>query len=85
MFFFLRFRASLETATKVRDRIVREVRSLVPFPQKGSLEPCLENFEGEFRFKIVWSYKIIYEVKEDRINVLDIFHTSRNPSDIQNK
>ncbi len=83
IFYYLKSKASVDTATRVRNKLIQEVKSIVLFPEKGALEPNLKTLEGEFRFKIVWSYKIIYEVRSERIYILDIFHTSRNPVDIK--
>jgi predicted nucleic acid-binding protein len=43
------------------------------------------NLERNNRFKVVWSYKIIYEVTDKAIYILDIFHTSRDPSNIKRR
>jgi plasmid stabilization system protein ParE len=51
-------------------------------PRKYQKEPNLADIAGEFRYLIVWSYKIIFEIEEDRILILMIFHTSRNPEQI---
>ena len=50
------------------------------FPEKFEKEPVLKDEPGNYRYKVVWSYKIIYEVTTEAIYILDIFHTSRNPS-----
>jgi plasmid stabilization system protein ParE len=79
IFIFLKYKASLKVANQVRDKILREVRALTLIPEKNPKEPYLADLSGDFRFKLVWNYKIIFEVLPDRILILDIFHTSRNP------
>lgn len=32
---------------------------------------------------MVWSYKIVYEVTDRQIIILDIFHSSRNPDELK--
>ena len=85
IFFYLKFKASLIVVNQVRDKILNEVKSLNSFPEKYPKEPNLLNLKGDFRFKLVWNYKIIFEVLPDRILILDIFHTSRNPIKISQK
>lgn len=82
IFLYLKFRASLNVANRVRDKILKEVKTLPSFPYKSPKEQYLGDLNGDFRFKLVWNYKIIFEVLPDRILILDIFHTSRNPVDI---
>src|SRR5437879_10117888 len=79
---YVKTRESLNVAKRVRNTIARQARDLSLFPEKFANEPHLESFGGNFRYKVVWSYKIIYEVTATTIFVLDIFHTSRDPSHI---
>ncbi|MFN4000234.1 type II toxin-antitoxin system RelE/ParE family toxin [Algoriphagus sp.] len=81
----MKFKASLKVANQVRDKILKEVKSLSSLPKKHPIEPYLSDLSGDFRFKLVWNYKIIFEVLPDRILILDIFHTSRNPVKISSK
>ncbi|GHB52383.1 type II toxin-antitoxin system RelE/ParE family toxin [Mongoliitalea lutea] len=80
---FLKYRESIEIARKVRDEILFQTKSLSDFPEKFEKEHYLLNIPGNFRYKVVWSYKIIYEVTFDSVYILDIFHTSRDPSNIK--
>lgn len=79
---YIKHRESIGQAKRVRKKIIEEVRKISLFPQKSSREPNLKSEKGDFRFKVIWSYKIIYEVTENSILILDIFHTSRDPEDI---
>lgn len=36
--------------------------------------------KGGYRSVTKWQYKIIYKVQEDEVWILEIFHTSQNPS-----
>jgi plasmid stabilization system protein ParE len=79
---YIKNRESIRVAVKVRSEIIRQTRTLNQFPEKFEEEPILKNGIGNFRYKVIWSYKIIYEVTPDAICILDIFHTSRDPSNI---
>lgn len=75
-------RESVERAKKVRDEIVASAKNLNVFPEKFAEDPYLKQEPGNYRFKVIWSYKIIYEVTPEVIMVLDVFHTSRDPGNI---
>jgi len=34
-------------------------------------------------YKVVWSYRIIYEIYEDFVVILDVIHTSRSPQNLK--
>jgi len=79
---YIKKRESAERAKMVRDEIVGSAKNLNVFPEKFVEDPYLKDEPENYRFKVIWSYKIIYEVTPDTITVLDVFHTSRNPSNI---
>ncbi len=83
IYYYIKDNQSIEVAKKVRDRIVSQAKTLNNFPEKFEKEHNLEDEVGNFRSMIIWSYKIIYEVTEKAIYILDIFHTSRAPSTIK--
>lgn len=80
---YIKNRQSVAVARKVRGEIVSQARALINFPGKFEHEHYLKDENGNFRYKVIWSYKIIYEVTSDAIYVLDIFHTNRDPSNIK--
>ena len=69
---------------KVRNAIFSQAQSLNDFPEKFEREHLLKDEQGNYHYKVIWSYKIIYEVTKEAIYVLDKFHTSRDPSNIKN-
>lgn len=81
---YLKHRESVTVAKKVTNAILKQTKNLGLFPEKFAEEPNLKNLPGNFRFKVIWSYKIIFEITKDAVFILDIFHTSRDPSSIQN-
>ena len=80
---YLKYKESIDVARKVRDELIFQTKKIVDFPEKFEKEQNLLSVEGDFRYKVVWSYKIIYEVASEAVYVLDIFHTSRDPSNIK--
>ena len=82
---YIKGRESTGVAKKVRDAIFSQTQSLNDFPEKFEKEHLLKDEQGNYHYKVIWSYKIIYEVTKEAIYVLDIFHTSRDPSNIKNK
>ena len=74
---------SIIAARKVKKELVRLAGSLNDFPEKFSTEEYLADEIGNYRSVSKWSYKIIYEVTEDCIIIVDIFHTSQYPNKIK--
>lgn len=79
---YIKKRESLDRARKVRNDIVESTKNLNIFPQKFAEDPYLKDEFGNYRFKVIWSYKIIYEVTSEAVMILDVFHTSRDPGNI---
>jgi plasmid stabilization system protein ParE len=76
-------RSSEAQAAKVRTAILKSASDLLNFPKKFQKEPFLEDEQGEYRYAVIYSYKIIYEITANEIIVYDVFHTSRNPEEIK--
>ena len=74
---------SVTAARKVKKELVKLAHSLNDFPEKFSTEPQLADQPKNYRSVSKWSYKIIYEVTEECIIIVDIFHTSQRPSKIK--
>ncbi len=47
------------------------------FPEKNPIEPLFNS--KEIRFFPKWNFKIVYRIEDNRIYILDVFSTSRNP------
>jgi len=63
----------------VRKGILDKCRQLKYF-SGYSIERYLEDEPIEYRSVTHWNYNIIYTIKEDEVRVLNIIHTSQNPS-----
>jgi plasmid stabilization system protein ParE len=79
---YIKKRESVEKAKKVRNEIAESAKSLNVFPEKFVEDPYLKDEPGNYRFKVIWSYKVIYEITPEMVIVLDVFHTSRDPGNM---
>lgn len=70
---------SINQAKKVLNEIKDLGKSLGFMPLKFSKEEYLREEGGDIRFKTIWSYKIVYEITEEYVVILDDFHKSRDP------
>ncbi|MEQ8478875.1 type II toxin-antitoxin system RelE/ParE family toxin [Fulvivirga sp.] len=70
-------------AETVLNKILSASSLLAGTPKMGPIEPLLEHKKSEYRFILVWSYKIIYRVTSDRVLISRVFHTSRNPQKLK--
>lgn len=64
----------------VRKEILKTTKLLKDSPEIGTLEPLLDHKKSEYRFLVVWSYKIIYRITKNKAVISRVFHTSRNPN-----
>ena len=60
---------------RITERLVNRSEQIAAFPRSGRMVPEYEI--DEVRQVIEESYRIIYLIKEDQIEVLAIIHTSR--------
>jgi toxin ParE1/3/4 len=70
-------------AEPVLHKILSHTKLLESNPRLGTVEPLLEHKKTEYRFLIVWSYKIIYRVATDKVVISRVFHMSRNPKKLK--
>jgi plasmid stabilization system protein ParE len=68
---------SRERALHVVDAIRKEVLKTGIFPTKHPKEPRINN--GNIRFTVKWSYKIVFEISGNTLRILSIFHTAQHP------
>ncbi len=52
------------------------------FPQMGQIEYFLSHKKSEYRYILVWSYKVVYRINNDKVTVSRVFHTSQDPKKI---
>jgi addiction module RelE/StbE family toxin len=59
-------------AKEVVDKIVNESEKLDDFPKIGRIVPEID--EDNVRELIIYSYRMIYEINDDNINILALIH-----------
>ncbi len=75
---------SKDNAVKVRRKIKETIANLSVLPEAYPRDWFLDQTVGEFRFALVFVYKIVFEVSETEIIILQIFHTAQNPDKLSN-
>jgi plasmid stabilization system protein ParE len=61
-------------AKRVKDALLLLARSLDDFPEKFSKEFYLADEPNNYRSVSKWSYKMVYEVTDDEIIIVMLFH-----------
>ncbi|MFY0607286.1 MAG: type II toxin-antitoxin system RelE/ParE family toxin [Cyclobacteriaceae bacterium] len=80
---YIRDEQGVSYAEIVLNKILSSTTLLEETPKMGKIEPLLEHKKSEYRFLIVWSYKIIYRLAKDKVVISRVFHTSRNPNKLK--
>ena len=80
---YIREEQGFSYAKIVVEKILSSTRNLESTPRIGQVEPLLEHKKSEYRYLVVWSYKVIYKVEEDRVVVSRVFHTSQDPNKLK--
>lgn len=62
-------------ARLVGQRILEAVERIPDFPEAGSIVP--EYNDERIRERLVYSYRLIYRLKEDVVELVTIFHAAR--------
>ena len=68
---------SYGVAKNVVMQIKNKTKELGVFPEKYQKEK--NDTDRNIRRAIIFSYKIIYEIYDKKVNILRIFHTSQSP------
>ncbi len=65
----------------VLNAIFNKVDMLETHPLIGTKEPKLAHKKSEYRYLVVWSYKIIYRLSSEnqKVTISRVFHTSQHP------
>lgn len=63
-------------AKKVVERIVETTEKLNEFPKIGRMVPEIDSHN--VRELLIYSYRIIYEIAQNRIEILTIVHSKRD-------
>lgn len=68
---------SPEYALRVVDRLTRRSQQIAEFPRSGRSVPELQL--PDVREVIEGSYRIVYKILENQVDVIAVFHSSRRP------
>jgi len=70
---------SVKTADKYVNKLIDRVELLQNFPESGRQEELLKHLEQNSRYLVEGNYKIIYQYKDTKIIITDVFHVKQNP------
>lgn len=70
---------SVKAARMVKSEIINSSKLLPEFPEKYQVDEYYPSNSGNIRRYYKWSYRIIYEVNESTIDILNVLHTSQEP------
>ena len=70
-------------AQTVLTKVLSTTNLLSTSPKMGTIEPLLEHKKFEYRFFVIWSYKIIYRTTPNKAIISRVFHTSRSPEKLR--
>ncbi|MDR2222913.1 MAG: type II toxin-antitoxin system RelE/ParE family toxin [Flavobacteriaceae bacterium] len=71
---------SIVKAEEVSNLIVLRIDDLLSFPYLGQIEYCSKSGrEHNMRYILIYQYKILYEIVQEDIIILDVFHTKQSP------
>lgn len=79
---YIREESGITYAEIVLNKILFSTRNLTNFPQMGQIEYFLSHKKSEYRYILVWSYKVVYRINKDKVTVSRVFHTSQDPKKI---
>ena len=72
-------RGSVRAAKKVKFEIIQSSKELSSYPEKFQVDEFYPNNAGNIRRYFRWSYRIVYEINEKTIDILNVLHTSQEP------
>jgi plasmid stabilization system protein ParE len=83
---YLKENASEQTAKKVRDGILDAIDGLAKMPHRHAKVLRISTEHKVYRRILKWSYKIIYRIFEDELEVIvvEIVHAKQDPSKLEN-
>jgi len=72
---------SLLAAKRVKKEIIESTKNLNSYPEKYQLDEFYPDNSGNIRRYFKWNYRIVYEINEDSIDILNMLHTSQEPKE----
>lgn len=77
---YIRKEQGYHYAKIVLTKVLETTKLLKSSPEMGTIELLLKHKKSEYRFVVIWSYKIIYRIAKERVVISRVFHTSRDPT-----
>ena len=71
---------SVSAAKKVKSELINASKTLSSNPEKYQVDEYYPNNPGNIRRFFRWSYRIVYQVNEQTIDILNVLHTSQEPT-----
>ncbi|MFY8036396.1 MAG: type II toxin-antitoxin system RelE/ParE family toxin [Cyclobacteriaceae bacterium] len=68
-------------ASRVKKEIIQTAKKLSANPEMYQLDDVFAGTELNIRRFFRWSYKIVYQVLDNDVVILDVFHTSMGDSE----
>jgi addiction module RelE/StbE family toxin len=66
-------------AQKVRDELIAAANQIAEYPEKYQHDEYYVSESRNIRRMFKWSYRIVYEIKENHVVILAVIHTSKAP------
>jgi plasmid stabilization system protein ParE len=76
---YIKTERGVHYASIVLEKILSKTAVLANYPRCGQEEFLLKHKKSEYRYLMVFSYKIIYKVSNEKITISRVFHTAQNP------
>ncbi|MFY0601140.1 MAG: type II toxin-antitoxin system RelE/ParE family toxin [Cyclobacteriaceae bacterium] len=70
---------SPQAAKRVKSEIISASKKLPFYPEKYQLDEYYPDNPENIRRVFRWSYRIVYQVNEKSIDILNVIHTSQEP------
>jgi len=61
------------------NKLIDRIEQLKTFPDSGTEEQLLKRLKQNSRYLVEGNYKIIYQCKDNKVIITDIFHTKQTP------
>lgn len=71
---------SEQAAKRVKSEIINASKTLSAHPEKYQLDEYYPNNPGNIRRFFRWSYRIVYQINDKTIDILNVLHTSQEPN-----
>jgi plasmid stabilization system protein ParE len=63
----------------INQAILKALKTIAKNPRICVADKLMENNDGSFKVFVIYSYRIMYEIQENAINILRVRHTSQEP------